>query len=106
MNHFCVVYKQRFDKEVVSAALHEYFVINFKEDCKHLFMVWTPLTIIMFAAVPPRWRIPWLDFCGLGWVTLLSVKRGEEHKESDQTANAVTESERTLDMPTSLSVQM
>ena len=52
---FNVVYKQKFDKEVVSAALHEYFVINFKEDCKQLWLVWTPLTMIMFAVVPPRY---------------------------------------------------
>ena len=52
-------------------------------------MISLPLTIIMFAAIPPRHRVLWLDFCRLGWVTLLSVIRVDELPETDENSNAL-----------------
>ena len=71
------VYEKRINVEMAKKALHQYFYVNFWDDMKHLYVIWTPSMFMAFFVIPTHLRLPWLNLCGIGWVALLSVTRGE-----------------------------
>lgn len=76
------VYQRSVSMDVIKQQLHEYFVINFKEDMAHLYTVWLPTTFLMFAVIPIQYRVPWVSTIGILWATILSLKRGDDAQQN------------------------
>eukprot|EP01083_Nonionella_stella_P153993 495536_1 len=72
------VYAKAVNMDVVKQSMHQYLFVNFKEDMRNYFIIWSPCIFLCFFAIPIRYRVPWINFCGIAWVVLLSVTRGEE----------------------------
>merc|ERR1712129_310928 len=72
--------------ESAQRQLHEYFVLNFKEDMKALYAVWLPSIAFMFAAVPIQFHVPWISAVAVGWSVFLAIKRGDSHKHKKDCA--------------------
>eukprot|EP01084_Bolivina_argentea_P094269 169464_1 len=81
------VYEKKLNLSIVKKSLHRFYFVNFKEDMKHLFIIWTPCIFLCFFVIPIRYRVPWIDFCGISWITLLSVTRGEKDRDIDLDGN-------------------
>ena len=43
-----------------------------------------PIFCVNFVFIPIRLRVPFIDLCGLGWIVLLSVTRGEKEANDDE----------------------
>jgi hypothetical protein len=73
--------------EAVSKGLADYRK-NFVSDATTSAMIFGPVQTANFMFSPPHLRVPVVVFAGLTWTTILSIRRGDATKDTQQLAEA------------------
>lgn len=86
------VYERSISIDIIKQQLHQYFMINFKEDMIDLYKIWLPTIFLMFYVIPMQYRVPWISTIGIVWAILLSLKRGD----ADEKTTIIEQNENNL----------
>ena len=70
------IYSQPSSLGALLASSHGYWKIHVKEDLIAASPLLVSTDILMFSAIPPVWRVPFISTVGMVWVIYISLKRG------------------------------